>query len=458
MEPLVMRPDQQETVDKILNEPTLAALIASEMGVGKTLCTVEVIKGINPQKPVLIVAPLSTFIGWERTIKRQGITLSVRRIAAGKQYAGAFEDIAAGIPGIYLIGHAMFRRKLWTKIRLSVLVYDEVHDVSNRKSLGHRKLMQTKSLWKIAMSGTPAGNKFPGMWAVTRWLWPKVIDRSFWRWAAEFSNVVFDEYSGKKAIGEREEGAFVRTLPCYIRTKSNLEAQYVEEIRYVELTAAQRKIYTQMEDNMLMMLQGGLTVASISVVQRSRLRQVTLGVPYVKGQKWSTRMVNGEKEKVLVDDIDFEDDCKSSKIDALKEILSENEGENFLILLDSARFARVVKHRLGDSARLWYGDTPQEEREHLLDTFGKDFPLLVATIPSVGVGTDLLQTVCNNVVWLSRSENRLLNEQAAARLLRTGQTKDVRSWDIQANETYDSGVFQNLELQSLMMKASLGDE
>lgn len=455
LKPLVLKPEQQEAVDKILTEPSMAALIASEMGTGKTLVAAEVIKGIKPQKPVLIVAPLSTFIGWERTIARQGIDIPVRRIAAGKQYAGAYEDIVAGIPGIYLIGHAMFRRKEWRKVLLSVLVYDEVHDVSNRKSLGHRKLTQTKALWKIAMSGTPAGNRFPGMWAVTRWLWPKVVDRSFWRWAAEYSNVEFDPYSGKKAVGERHEGKFVSTLPCYIRTKASLTAQYVEEVRYVELTASQRKIYAQMEENMLMMLQGGLTVASISVVQRSRLRQVTLGVPYVKGQKWATRMVKGEKEKVLVDDIDFEDDCKSSKIDALKEILSENEGENFLILLDSARFARVVKQRLGDSARLWSGDTPQEEREHLLDTFGKEFPVLVATIPSIGTGTDGLQHVCNNVVWLSRSEHGLLNKQSVARLMRTGQDKDVRSWDIQAADTYDSGIFQNLELQALMMGQSL---
>lgn len=456
LNPLILKPEQQDAVDKILAEPTQAALIASEMGTGKTLISVEVLKRIAPTKPVLVVAPLSTFIGWERTIKRQGITVPVRRIAAGKQYAGAYEAIVAGIPGIYLVGHAMFRRKEWAKIRLSVLIYDEVHDVSNRKSLGHRKLTATKSDWRIAMSGTPAGNKFPGMWAVTRWLWPTVIDRSFWRWAAEYCFVEFDVYAGKKAEGEREKGKFVSTLPCYIRTKADLTAQYVEEIRYVELTPAQRKIYTQMEEDMLMMLQGGLTVASISVVQRSRLRQVTLGVPYVKGQKWTTRKnKDGEKYKELVDDIDFEDDCKSSKIDALKEILSENEDQNFLILLDSARFAHVVKHRLGDSARLWSGETPQEERERLLDSFGKEFPILVATIPSIGTGTDGLQAVCNNVVWLSRSENRLLNEQSAARLLRTGQENDVRSWDIQAADTYDSGIFQNLELQALMMGKSL---
>lgn len=456
MDRLIPDDKQAEAIEKILSEPTQAALIASEMGTGKTLVATEVIKGIAPTKPVLIVAPLSTFIGWEKTIARQGIDIPVRRIATGKEHAGSFDDIVAGIPGIYLIGHAMFRRKEWRRVKLSILIYDEVHDVSNRKALGHRKLMNTKSDWRIAMSGTPAGNKFPGMWAVTRWLWPTVIDRSFWRWAAEFCFVGFDEYAGKKAEGEREPGKFVSTLPCYVRDKASLEARYIEEVRYVELTPAQRDVYTQMEEDMLMILKDDLSVAPISVVQRSRLRQITLGVPYVNGQKWVVRKRKDGKERVQIDNIDFELDTKSSKIDALKEITAAHEDENFLILMDSARFAKVVQHRMGDSARLWSGDTPQEEREHLLETFGKDFQYLVATIPSIGTGTDGLQHVCNHVAWLSRSEHRLLNEQSVARLLRTGQKKDVRSWDIQANETYDSGIFQNLELQALMMQRSLG--
>lgn len=462
LDKLIMTEAQQAAIDKVLAEPTQAALIASEMGTGKTSVAVEVIRRITPNKPVLIVAPLSTFIGWEKTIARQGIDIPVRRIATGKEHAGSFDDIVAGIPGIYLIGHAMFRRKEWRKVRLSVLIYDEVHDVSNRKSLGHRKLMNTKSEWRIAMSGTPAGNKFPGMWAVTRWLWPLDIDRSFWRWAAEFSHVEFDPYSGKKAEGEREPGKFVSTLPCYVRDRTSLEAQYLEEIRYVELTPRQRQVYSEMEQMMLMMVKGtgeenDLHVASLPIVQRARLRQITLGVPHINGQKWVTRKdKDGEKYKALVDDIDFELDTKSSKIDALKEITAAHEDENFLILMDSARFAKVTQHRMGDSARLWSGDTPQEEREHLLETFGKDFQYLVATIPSIGTGTDGLQHVCNHMVWLSRSEHRLLNEQSVARLLRTGQKKDVRSWDIQAHETYDSGIFQNLELQALMMQRSLG--
>ncbi len=70
----------------------------------------------------------------------------------------------------------------------------------------------------------------------------------------------------------------------------------------------------------------------------------------------------------------------------------------------------------------------------------------------------MLQHRCNHVVWLSRSENRILNEQAQARLHRTGQDKHVYGYDIQALNTYDSGQFERLELQAAEMRASLGKE
>lgn len=451
---------QERRIQQILDEPTQAALVASTMGVGKTLLGTEVIKRINPSKPVLIVAPLSTFIGWERHIRLQEVPLDVYRIDTKNTGAEHYEMLMNGKPGVYLIGHAMFRRKEWRRAKLSILIYDEVHDVSNRKSIGHRTLMTTKPEWKIAMSGTPSGNKFAGMWAVTRWLWPQIIDRSFWRWATKWAYVEFDPFSGKRVEGEREKGAFVASLPCYFRDMLELDVEYQQEIRYVELTAAQSKLYDQMEEDMLMFLpEGDVTVAKLPVAQRVRLRQVTLGVPYVRGLVERTFVTKKGTEKRMVQDIAFKEDCKSSKIDALKEILAANEDETFLVLVgDFAEFAKVVAHRLGDDARLWSGESSQEQRDWMLENFGKKFRILVATVPSIGTGTDGLQDVCNNVVWLSRSENRLLNEQSAARLFRKGQTKHVKSWDIQATNTYDAGVFRRLELQRVDMEATLNGE
>ncbi len=231
---------------------------------------------------------------------------------------------------------------------------------------------------------------------------------------------------------------YVTKLPCYVEFPTKV-GEAVTETRYVDLTPAQRKMYEQMEADSLAWLRDNPLVAELPVVQRIRLRQMTLGT-------------------VTFDDeggIGFDLDCKSSKLDALREILADLEDEPVLILTDSQRFAEVVVHRLGDKAREWSGKVSHADREKLITDFGKNFRWLVATIPSLAEGIDGLQQVCANVVWLSKSENMTLNHQALGRLVRTGQQRQVTSYEIVARETLDEGVLSRLIENQLEMAKSL---
>lgn len=441
MEPLVLSDDQEEDVQRIITEPTQGALVASGMGVGKTVIACETIIRLDP-KTTLIICPLGVRINFEVTLARQGYTGRLARIDSTKKGKQAMADLRNGIAGVYTIGREYFRLNDWHKVKPDVVVYDEMHAVCNRKSLGFNQLRNLKpKRLRLGMSGTPGGNQFQGMWAITRWLWPDHIDRSFWRWAAQWAVEEFDIHAGKKVTGEKNPGEFVKSLPCYIRRIKDLDVEYVEETRLVELSPTQRRLYQQMEDDAIMWLEENPSVAAVPIVQRIRLRQVTLGVP--------TMNEAGE--------VEFGPNCKSSKIDALKEIIKDlPPGEPVLILTDSSKFARVVANRLGDKAALWSGEQSHGVRDNIKAEFlNGDVQWLVATIPSIAEGVDMLQSRCNHVVWLSRSENRILNEQAQARLHRTGQQKHVYGYDIQAVDTYDSGIFQRLELQSAEMGASL---
>jgi SNF2 family DNA or RNA helicase len=82
----------------------------------------------------------------------------------------------------------------------------------------------------------------------------------------------------------------------------------------------------------------------------------------------------------------------------------------------------------------------------------------VAVISAIGEGTDGLQEVCSTVIWLSKDDNRLMNEQAAGRLDRQGQKKSVLSFEIIADNTYDEGQLSKLVKDQLQMNASLRKE
>jgi len=142
------------------------------------------------------------------------------------------------------------------------------------------------------------------------------------------------------------------------------------------------------------------------------------------------------------------------------EILQEDfEGEPTLILTDSRKFADVVVHRLGGRAAAWHGNVSQAEREDRKKAFiDGNLDYLVAVTSAIAEGVDGLQHGTRNVLWLSRSDNRLLNEQAMARVMRQGQKNSVRSIEIIALDTYDSGVLSSqvqgaIEMNKILKEA-----
>jgi SNF2 family DNA or RNA helicase len=158
--------------------------------------------------------------------------------------------------------------------------------------------------------------------------------------------------------------------------------------------------------------------------------------------------------------VDFAEDCKSTKLDELFSIIGDHpEGEQMLVLTHSQKFASITTKRLrkaGHTAFEWSGANSQSVRDKALEAFiAGDIQFIVAVISAVGEGTDGLQEASNIVVWLSKDDNGLLNEQASGRLDRRGQSKSVISYEIIAEETYDEGQLSNLITNQLKMNNTL---
>ena len=438
MEPLVPTEEQEQAIRKMVAELTCAALNGSTMGAGKTLKAVEVVKRLKAET-VLLIAPLGTRLGWQVTFQRQGVDIPFRWINSSKDGKQALVDYQIQKPGVYFVGVEYFVRLGWDgKVRsktwntpVNVVLFDEAHRAQNRNSKTYKTLIGLRTGYKLAMSGTPTGNSFEGAWAVTRWLWPDLIEKSYHNWVSVWCDTVYDHFApgNRKVVGEKRPGAFFNYLPCYVRIQSELDVELTRDIRYVELSAPQRKAYEQLERNMITWVEGNPLVVEFPITLRARLRQATLGMFSVDE--------DGE--------VTFDNDCKSSKIDAMFDILHNDwDDEPALILTDSRKFADVVVHRLGERAAAWHGNVSQEERERRKKAFiDGDLDYLVAVTSAIAEGVDGLQHGTRNILWLSRSDNRLLNEQAMARIMRRGQEQRVRSIELVALDTYDSGVLSS---------------
>ena len=456
LEPLKPYPYQELDIKKLI-ENNGTGIVATQVGGGKTLIAIEVAKRMKTTTN-FVIAPKGTHKrAWEQTILRQIPEATVRYINSSKEGKQAFVDLEKGKAGWYIISPEFFRKFHWVGIAPELAVFDEIHRASNRKSTTSKMLHTLKAKRRIGMSGTIAGNKVEGFWSIIRWIYPEVAGRSFWNWVDAYCETKMDHFAGKVVSGEAYPGAIVNTIPCYIRhlkreqccefhpkgIDSELPAIQTE-VRTVELSPDQKRIYKKLEKDLFVWLGDNPLAVEVPVATRIRLRQITLGVPIIN------------EDGV----VDFAEDCKSSKLDELFSILSDHpEGEQMLILTHSQKFANITTKRLkkaGHTAFEWSGTSSQSTRDKALEAFiAGDIQFIVAVISAIGEGTDGLQEAASIVVWLSKDDNRLLNEQASGRLDRRGQKKSVISYEIIAEETYDEGQLSRLITDQLKMNNTL---
>lgn len=446
LEKLTLEPEQLKAVERIISEDTKAVLNASLMGSGKSLMGVETALRLGA-KTTLVIGPLNTYYGWWDTIQRQtGYSQNIQRINSSKEGTKALADLKSGIAGWYFIGREYARTKDWTGIVPDVAILDECHFIQNRNSKSFKSLSKLKAGFKMAMSGTPFGNKFEGAWAVTRWLWPTIVPKSYWSWVYDWCSTTYSPFTKIDVVGEKNPGSYAKSLPCYVRIEPNHNLDVVTETRYVDLTPTQRKVYDKFEKDLVVWLGDNPMVAEVPIAARIRLRQITLAVP----------TLTDEGEVV------FADDAKSTKMDALKEIIDDNPDDAMLLLTDSQKYASLVTNKLNAKEQVafeWSGKANQKQREEAKQAFlaGK-LKYIVAVIPAIAEGVDGLQNVCSTVVWLSHSDSNLMNQQVLDRIRRRGQKETVKVYDIVARDTYDDPQAQTLIKRQLDMNASLRKE
>ena len=449
-------PYQERDIQRIV-ENNGTGVVATQVGGGKTLIAIEVAKRLRTATN-FVIAPKGTHKrAWEKTILGQIPDATVSYVNSTKAGKGAWLALRNKEPGWFIISPEFFRKFHWGEFKPDLAVFDEIHRASNRKSKTAMMLHTLKAERRIGLSGTIAGNKIEGFWSIIRWIEPEVAGKSFWNWVAEYCDTRFDPFAGKVVSGEKVAGRIVNSIGTYIRHLKREQCcefhpegmdadlpETVHEERIVQLSAEQKRIYKKMEKDLLVWLGDNPLVAEVPVATRVRLRQITLGVPMI------------DDEGV----VNFADDCRSSKLDEMFEIISDlPEGEPLLILTHSQKFARVTVNRLMQkkiNAFEWSGTKSQAQRDEALTKFiAGEIQAIVAVISAIGEGTDGLQEVCSTVIWLSKDDNRLLNEQAAGRLDRRGQKSSVLSFDIIAEDTYDEGQLSKLVIDQLKMNQSL---
>jgi len=212
--------------------------------------------------------------------------------------------------------------------------------------------------------------------------------------------------------------------------------------RQISLTHDQLKVYDQMKEKALAILNGKVVSTKNALTQIMRLHQITCG--HFSSDDGVTQPI------------------KNNRITELMDVLEETEGKAIIwahYQYDITEIIKAVTKKYGEESIVdYYGLTPQEERQPNIKRFQDDpkCRFMVGT-PSTG-GYGITLTAANTVIYYSNGydlEKRLQSEDRAHRI---GQKKSVTYVDLMADDTVDEKIVKALRKKINIASEVLGEE
>jgi SNF2 family DNA or RNA helicase len=212
--------------------------------------------------------------------------------------------------------------------------------------------------------------------------------------------------------------------------------------RHIALTTDQQRIYKQMKDQALAVLNGKVTTTMTVLTQLMRLHQITCG--YVTADDGTTQQV------------------ESNRLNELMSILEDTEGKviiwaNYQLSVGEI-IQKIIKVYGPDSYVHYYGLTPQDDRQDFIRKFQNDpkCRFIIGTPQTGGYGITLTQA--NTVIYYSNGydlEKRLQSEDRAHRI---GQKKTVTYIDLICEDTIDEKIVKALRDKINIASEVMGEE
>ena len=427
------------------------AMIADQMGTGKT-CQSLALLALHPDwRPAVVVCPASLKLNWEREIEmwlETGDTIEI--IKNGKPYP------LTGDVGIIIINYDILKKWLpeLKRIKPQILILDESHSVKNPKvarSIAAKELASTVP-HKILLTGTPVlgrpgelrnqleiidpatyhkGNwfswhlRFTGAHKVVIGREPDPTNPGKWRDKTAWD---FSGASNLDKLAESLKGIMIR------RTKADVLPELPAKRRQTLLVSIDnRREYDHAEKDFLSWIkeqkghaaaERASSVEQLSMVEA--LRQIAIQSKMKQAIEWICDFLEtGEKLVVFA--------THRATIDTLMTEFSKGA-----VRLDGGMCA--------------------EEKQLSVDRFQGDDEtrLFIGNVKAAGVGIPLF--AASNVLFLELDWTPTMHEQCEDRLHRIGQKKAVNCYYMIASGTIDEKIMNMLEAKGGITSASIGDK
>lgn len=446
---------QREVLNKIWNKDHY--ILAHDVGTGKTKIICDLIKFNNEwfknitvsqnhdEYKILIVCPASVMYNWQIELEKHAGIGNMAEVIYGT--AGKRKKLINSkmISIINYDGLGTVKDEI-LKTNYDMVIFDELHLLKSPKSIRSKLCQQiaANSKKRFGLTGTMILNNMMDVFAQFLAIdLGETFGTNFFEFRARFfedknrfwagKSNYFPKWEPKKSAESAIREMIFKITDRRLKSDCLDLPDVIVENRYCELSAEQHKRYEDIRKELITIFeQGGVSVAKTALTRDLRLNQVTSG---------HLTMDSGEIYQ-------FEDNSKMKLLGDL--LTSELEGKKIIIwAVFRADIAEIQKvcYALQLKQVTVFGDTPNDERQILIDQFQNDPETRIFIGNPASAGTGITLTASDVAVFYSYNYNLGNYLQAMGRNHRKGSEihDKITYLHLIAKGTVDEAIVAGLE-------------
>ena len=429
------------------------ALIADEMGLGKTVQALSWLK-LHPEfSKVLVICPASLKINWQREAEKWAL-LDMEILNGTTPHKIKSNDVIINYDIL-----SYWEKHLKLK-QFDVIIFDEAHYIKNNKAKRTKAFKRlVKSVPRlIALTGTPIENKPIEIYNIV-----KVIDPSIFPDATDFAI----EFCGAKKtrFGWDKNGATntlrlnkILSSSIMIRRKKIdvLKDLPEKQIIKVPFEINNRTEYDQAETEFVEFLKKKFNTENLTKEILEELKQFAKRNDIEVSEELTTDEIRLIKEHkferiasapVLAQIEMLKQLAVKGKIDQIIEWIENflESGEKLVVFAVHKKVVSQLMEKFKHIAVKVDGSVSQKQRQEAVDKFQKDVKtrLFIGNIKAAGVGITLTAASNAAIIEFPWSPGEL--NQAADRIHRITQTKQVTIWNLVGESTIEEKIITLLK-------------
>ncbi|MCH1625700.1 DEAD/DEAH box helicase [Fredinandcohnia quinoae] len=405
---------------KTLASYGFGGILADDMGLGKTLQSIafivsELDRIRESNHPVLIVCPSSLTYNWLNELMKFAPNVQAIVIDGNKIERSKIQNDVTGVD-VFITSYPLLRRDLkWYEQQdFHTVFFDEAQNFKNPITKTSRAVKRIQANYRFALTGTPVENSSEELWSIFHVVFPELFGG-----LKDFSHLT------RKTIARRIQPFLLRRLKKDVLHEL---PEKIESIDSVELLPDQKKLY-------------GAYLAKLKHDTLKHLDKETFRKNRIRILAGLTRL-----RQICCHPGLFVDGYKGSsgKFEQLMQIIEEAKlsGRRILIFSQFTKMLALIGRELskqGDKFFYLDGQTPSDERIEICERFNEgERDLFLISLKAGGTGLNL--TGADTVILYDIWWNPAVEEQAADRAYRIGQTKEVQVIKLIARGTIEEKI------------------